>query len=237
MNSQWTSILSDLIESNSIFTPRGFEVKEILNYHSSVDMNFPILSIPERKLGYRFMFREAWWIISGRNDVESIKNYSKMISSFSNDGIYYDGAYGPRVVDQLRYIVDCLESDRDTRQAVLTIWRANPRVSKDIPCTVSIQWLIRNNTIYCIDNMRSSDIWLGWPYDIFNFSMLTGYILLLLRERGINNLELGNIYLNAGSQHIYKQHWEQAKELLKSPTIIKYLILMNLNHLKSLKHI
>ena len=96
----------------------------------------------------------------------------------------------------------------------MTIWRPNPRDSKDIPCTVSIQWLIRDNTIHCIDNMRSSDIWLGWPYDIFNFTMLTGYIMLLLRERGIDNLKLGNIYLNAGSQHLYSNNFEAAEKIL-----------------------
>lgn len=215
MNKQWIKVLKDLIETEQTSNPRGFKIKEILNYHTCVDMNYPILSIPERKLGYKFMTRESWWIMDGRNTVDTITDYSKAISSFSNDGFYFDGAYGPRVVDQLRYIVDSLEKDRDTRQAVLTIWRTNPRESKDIPCTVSIQWLIRDNKIYCIDTMRSSDIWLGWPYDIFNFTMLTGYIMLLLRERGINNLELGNIYINAGSQHLYESNFEKAKELLK----------------------
>ena len=223
MNLEWLSTIENLLESKQEVNPRGIKVKEILNYHTTVNMNYPILSIKNRKLGYRFMFREAWWIISGRNDVDSIKDYSKAISSFSNDGIYFDGAYGPRVVDQLHYIVDCLESDIDTRQAVLTIWRANPRASKDIPCTVSIQWFIRNNKIYCIDTMRSSDIWLGWPYDIFNFTMLTGYIMLLLRERGIRNLKLGNISINAGSQHLYESNWEKANKIIQEKqNIIEY---------------
>lgn len=219
MNIEWLNTLNNLLESEQVANPRGYTIKELLNYHTSVDMKYPILTIPERKLGYKFMAREAWWIMDGRNNVEDITDYSKAISKFSNDGFHFDGAYGPRVIDQIRYIVDCFENDIDTRQAVLTIWRANPRASKDIPCTVSIQWLIRNNKVYCIDTMRSSDIWLGWPYDIFNFSMLTGYIMLLLRERGINNLELGKIYLNAGSQHIYQEHFDKAKELLKNHTV------------------
>ena len=70
--------------------------------------------------------------------------------------------------------------------------------------------------------MRSSDIWLGWPYDIFNFTMLTGYIMLLLREKGINNLQLGNIYLNAGSQHLYENNWEKAIDALNNTVTIDY---------------
>ena len=216
INEEWFLTLQKIIDSNIKSNPRGYEIKEILNNHTQVDMKYPILSVIERRLGYRFMFREAWYILDGRNDVESIKDYSKAISSFSNNNYHFDGAYGPRVVDQLRYIVDSLSNDIDTRQAVLTIWRANPRASKDIPCTVSIQWLIRNNTIYCIDNMRSSDIWLGWPYDIFNFTMLTGYIMLLLREEGFKDLELGEIYLNAGSQHLYENNYESAIDVLNN---------------------
>lgn len=218
INKIWINKLIQIINQGNISKPRGLKIKEIINSNLCINMNYPIITIPERKLGYKFMTREAWWIISGRNDVESIKDFSKAISSFSNDGFYFDGAYGPRVVDQIRYIVDSLYDDINTRQAVLTIWRANPRVSKDIPCTISIQWLIRDGFIYCIDNMRSSDIWLGVPYDIFNFTMLTGYIMLLLRERGLDNLQLGNLYLNASSQHLYENNWEKAEKLINNYT-------------------
>lgn len=216
INIEWVLTLKKLIDSQLIAHPRGFTIYERLNYHTCVDMHYPILMVPERKLGYKFMCREAWWIMDGRNTVDTITDYSKAIKTFSNDGFNFDGAYGPRVVDQLRYIVDMLEKDRDTRQAVLTIWRPNPRDSKDIPCTVAIQWLIRENRIYCIDTMRSSDIWLGWPYDIFNFTMLTGYIMLLLRERGIDNLILGDICLNAGSQHLYNEHYYKALDIVNN---------------------
>lgn len=222
MNQEWLAKLQEIIDNGDISKPRNLLIKEILNSHTEVDMKYPILSVLERKLGYRFMVREAWWIIDGRNDVESIQAYSKAIRSFSDDGFCFKGAYGPRVVDQLHYIVDSLIDDINTRQAVLTIWRPNPRASKDIPCTVSIQWLIRDYTIYCIDTMRSSDIWLGWPYDIFNFTMLTGYIMLLLREKGLHDLKLGKICLNASSQHLYENNFESAVDVLNNPKSISY---------------
>lgn len=215
INTVWLSTLEQLMYGSLDSAPRGMKIKETLGYQTIVDMKHPILSVIKRKLGYKFMFREAWWIINGRNTVHDIKEYSKAISNFSNDGHYFDGAYGPRIVDQLRYVVDSLYNDNDTRQAVMEIWRPNPRDSKDIPCTINIQWLIRDGKIYCIDTMRSSDIWLGWPYDIFNFSMLTAYIVLLLRDRGLNNLELGDIYLNAGSQHLYLSNIDGVNEVIK----------------------
>lgn len=222
MNKEWIYKVKEILASGQISSPRGYKIKEILNSSIKTDMSHPLLSIPERKLGYRFSFRESWHILDGRNDVESIKDYSKAISTFSDNGLFFFGSYGLRVLEQISYVVDMLEQDRDTRQAVLTIWRPNPRTSKDIPCTVSIQWLIRNNKIHCIDNMRSSDIWLGVPYDIPNFSMITGFIMLMLRERGIDNLELGTIYLNAGSQHLYEENWEKAMDLLDNYTQFDY---------------
>lgn len=217
MNGIWLETLQKIIDSGLVSKPRGFEIKEILNDQMKIDMHTPILSVIKRNLGYKFMARESWWIMDGRNDVESIKDYSKAISKFSDDGYHFNGAYGPRLVDQWHYIVDSLINDIDTRQAVATIWRPNPRVSKDIPCTISVQWLIRNNKIYCIDNMRSSDIWLGVPYDVFNFTMLTGYLMLLLREKGLDNLELGYLYLNAGSRHLYENNFESAVDVLNCP--------------------
>jgi thymidylate synthase len=64
--------------------------------------------------------------------------------------------------------------------------------------------------------MRSSDIWLGVPYDVFNFTMLTGYLMLLLREKGLDNLELGYLYLNAGSRHLYENNFESAIDVLNN---------------------
>ena len=214
MNIEWYNTLDALVNYGEIHQPRGLKIKEILNDSFETSMKYPILSIAERKLGYRFMVREAWWIMDGRNSVDTITNYSKAISTFSNDGIHFDGAYGPRVVDQIRYIVDTLEKDPDSRQAVMTIWRPNPRESKDIPCTISVQWFIRNGKIHCVDNMRSSDIWLGLPYDVFNFTMLTGYIMLCLRERGIT-LKLGTIHVNSGSRHLYENQFQKAKYILE----------------------
>ena len=109
-------------------------------------------------------------------------------------------------------VVDALSRDPDSRQAVIEIWRPNPRDSRDVPCTLTVQWMIRDGKLHCLDSMRSSDAWLGWPYDVFNFSMLSLYILLMLKERSaitlqhidlMARLQLGDLHLTAGSSHLY----------------------------------
>jgi len=204
-NEEWLSLLRKIREEGAPSQPRNLRILELLAHTSRIDMTRPIVTVGRRKMGYRFLAAEAWWILTGRSDVDSVKPYSRHIASFSDDGHHFDGAYGVKVVDQLRYVVDSLVKDTDSRQAVLTIWRENPRDSRDIPCTVSLQWLVRSGRLHCFDSMRSSDAWLGIVYDWFNFSMLSAYILLMLRERDarFRAVGLGDLYLTAGSEHLY----------------------------------
>lgn len=200
----WLDLIAEILNHGGKSTPRGLPIREIIGNSVKIDMRYPIVLNKARKLSYRFMAAEAWWILSGKNDVESISRYCKSIARFSDDGEVFFGAYGPKVSSQFGYVVDKLSEDPDSRQAVINIWRENPRPSKDIPCTISAQWLIRDNKIHCIDTMRSNDAWLGFPYDVFNFSMLSVMLLEELKSGKYPTLELGTLTLNAGSHHLYE---------------------------------
>lgn len=210
-NEVWLKNLQRVIKHGRSHSPRGMETLEILNNESVVDMRLPVITIPAREMGYKFLVAEALWILQGNSGVETIAPFSKQISQFSDDGYVFQGAYGPKVADQLRYVVETLSADPSSRQAVISIWRENPRPSKDIPCTLSLQFLVREGRINCIANMRSSDLWLGWVYDVFNFTMITTFVALRLRDAG-QHLELGSLYLNAGSQHLYRKNYTKACE-------------------------
>ena len=223
INEQWIAMCRDIVEHGVDVFPRGEPIKELRCYQSTIDMASPILSIKERNLGYKFMAAEAAWILSGDNRTSTITPYSREIGGFSDDGITYHGAYGPKIRDQLHYVVDCLGKDPDTRQAVINIWRENPPVTKDVPCTLSLQWVIREDTIHCIDTMRSSDIWLGWPYDVFNMSMITRYILLYLRQVHSRTYKLGTLRLTAGSQHLYTINQSAVIKLLTETRVTDHV--------------
>jgi thymidylate synthase len=210
---QWRTLLRSLCTNGFDQSPRGLETVELLACQSVVSMTHPVVSAPTRKLSYQFMAAEALWIMNGDCRVATIAPFAPSIAKFSDDGVRFFGAYGPKVVQQLPYVVNKLMQDPSSRQAVLTIWRENPPITRDYPCTVAVQWMIRNGVLHCVDTMRSSDIWLGWPYDIFNFSMLSLLIGLRLRECGIQ-VELGSICLNAGSQHLYQKNMKGALDVI-----------------------
>ena len=126
------------------------------------------------------------------------------------------------IIRQFTYIVDELIKDIDTRQAVATIWSPNPRPSKDIPCTISAQFMVRDNKLHCFDTMRSSDVWLGWPFDVFNFTMCSAFVSLLYKLRTGHALPLGNLYLTAASQHLYEKDYDKVIRVFENPKTLPY---------------
>jgi hypothetical protein len=90
---------------------------------------------------------------------------------------------------------------------------ARPAGSKDVPCTISIQLLIRDRKLHMIVNMRSNDVVWGLPYDVFSFTCLQEAFLYMLQERGVPVDDLGSYHHHAGSLHIYDTHFELAKDV------------------------
>lgn len=217
VNMMWKEMLRDVMKRGRLVAPRGINTREVLGYDSVVPMDAPLVTVLSRDLGYRFAPAEAAWILSGDNRLSTIKEYAPL-GMFSDDGYTLGGAYGPPLRDQMSYVVDCLLRDRESRQAVASIWRPRPGPTKDVPCTVACQWLIREDRLYCIDTMRSSDAWLGWPYDVFTFSMVSAYIAIWLRSRGVK-VTLGDLVLVAGSQHLYEKNWIGATCAVPDPNV------------------
>ncbi len=209
-NRVWMSLISHVLARGRKVNPRGTPTLELPQHTINVDMRRCVLTIPERKLNYKFMAREAFWILTGDDKVENISPWNSNIAKFSDDGVRFFGAYGPKVVAQLDYVVGKLVEDPDTRQAGLTIWRENPPATKDVPCTVAIFFAIREGMLEVNVFMRSNDVWLGTPYDVFNFSMLGHLVCSRLNAPFItqsNTLRKpivpGVLRLTAASSHLY----------------------------------
>lgn len=215
LDSIWLTHLRRILSSGVKVFPRGIECLEVPHHTFQCHMWDSVLSVSERKLNYKFMAGEAYWILSGDNTVDGIAPYNPNISKFSDDGVTFFGAYGPKIMGQIEYVVEKLASDVNTRQATLTIWRENPPETKDVPCTVAMTFQIRGGLLNCHTFMRSSDVWLGLPYDVFNFSMVSAYILARLTELGkYTELQLGELYVTAVSSHLYESNRAAARDLL-----------------------
>ena len=215
-SSAYLKHIAQIMEEGRSETARGLNFLEVLGHTYEVPMYNPIITIPERSLGFKFAVAEPYWILSGNNRLSDIAPYGRM-SPYSDDGYFMSGAYGPKITDQLRYVCKTLAEDQGSRQAVINIWRENPGQSKDIPCTLSLQFVIRKNQLHCMATMRSSDAWLGLPYDSIMFSMASAYVISILKHfYEVDNLMLGNLRMFLGSSHIYDRNFEDAEKVIKA---------------------
>lgn len=214
INTLYKQVLRNLVDGHRV-APRGVETREAIGAHLTLHRtNNNILTLPARKLNHHFMVAEFLWMISGQNHVGLIEPFNKSILIAADEGMTsFAGAYGPKIIDQVPYVIDTLRKDPSSRQAVLTIWRERPRASKDVPCTVSMQFFVRDKKLHMVTYMRSNDAWLGLPYDVFNFTTLQKYVASALYGNGHCD-DVGEYHHMVGSMHLYERDVEKAKAVL-----------------------
>lgn len=224
----WSGTLEQLLTHGQAVAPRGQGTLELPQHTIAVDMLRPVVVAPTRKVSEKFLGAEAHWMLSGDNRVETIAPYNKNIAQFSDDGVTFFGAYGPKIADQIEYVVRKLFEDQDTRQAGLTLWRENPPATKDVPCTIAMFFSLRDGKLNSHVFMRSSDVWLGVPYDVFNFTMVAMLVMCRLNtffaaqpapyqgeERSWPQVVMpGTLFLTAASRHLYDRNRADAKAVL-----------------------
>lgn len=209
-NETYIQAIRDCVSCGDEVAPRGHKSYEVLQHTMSFDMTQPVITIPERELDYQFMVAEAHWILSGDDKLNDF--IRKNLLKYSDDGVTMYGAYGVPFIHQVNHVIGSIVKDCYTRQAVITLWHRNPINSKDIPCTVAMQFMYRMGKLHCNAFMRSQDVWLGLPYDLFSFSMMSAWIVIRLSEVGVP-CTLGTLNITAGSRHLYDKHLEQSQDL------------------------
>ncbi len=211
-NEIYQKISKDVKEHGLMSNPRGKQTTELLGYSFSIlDPSKALCTLTERKLNYAFQFIEACEYLSGESDPVRICFYNSNMKNFTNEYGDFDGAYGPRIKNQLFWIYNLLLKDPMSRQAILTFRDARDcRDSVDIPCTLSLQFLIRENKLNAIATMRSNDLLWGTPYDVFGFTFLQRALASWLKK------DLGIYIHQVGSMHIYNETEEKLLKILKS---------------------
>lgn len=161
------------------------------------------------------IFGELLWYMTGENNLNFIKHY---LSPYTNEVEKSNpnrihGGYGERLfgdINQFQSVIDILNAKRGSKRAVIQIFDKSD-LSEDyvnIPCTCFIQFIIRDNKLHTFTTMRSNDIVLGLPYDIFAFTMFQETIAI---ELGV---ELGEYYHFITSAHMYKSDEIKLKEYI-----------------------
>jgi thymidylate synthase len=172
----------------------------------SITLNDPIDSLPVgvgRKLNLGIAAAEALQLIGGVTDPDLMKRVQPRFKDFM-DGSALHGAYGPRLRWQLNDIEALLLTDETTRQAVANIWDANydrsvPVAPRDLPCTIYLQFMLRDQKLELHTHMRSNDVIWGVSYDFFQFTQLQMSMANALR------VPCGPYHHHATSFHLYQR--------------------------------
>jgi thymidylate synthase len=205
----WATLLGRLYHEGKTVSPRGQKIRELIGVHFVLENSLNnILVHPVRNLNHRFMVAEWLWMWFGRDDVATIDRYNKQLAQFSDNGVNFNGAYGVPIKAQWQGLLDTLTRDRDSRQAVLQIYKVPHGPTRDVPCTINLQFLVRRGHLEVIANMRSSDIWLGLPYDVFNFTM---FGQIMAAQLGVRP---GPLSMHLGSSHLYDRDAPLASQIL-----------------------
>jgi len=164
---------------------------------------------------------ELLWYLSGTNNADFIGYYLQRYQNDAEKGKIW-GGYGPRLfnwngTNQLQNVVNLLRSNRVSRRAVIQLFDAHDIATsnrskkrhKDVPCTCTLQCMIRKGKLEMHANMRSNDAYFGLPHDTFAFTMLQE---ILARELSV---EPGIYKHCVGSLHLYEEHFEGAQRFLE----------------------
>lgn len=178
---------------------------------------FPLLTT--KKIYWRSVLYELFWFLSGSKNIQYLKDNKVGIwDSWANDNgdvgpLYgylwrnWPGEAGP--VDQLQCVIENIRKDPFSRRHVVTAW--NPALLSDQalpPCHIMFQFYVRKGRLSCHLNQRSGDVFLGVPFNIASYSLLT---YLVARVTGLVPHELSYTIVDC---HLYSNHVKQAIEQL-----------------------
>lgn len=216
---QWWDLLNQEASSGIRHTSRdGAVAAEILNAITVVENpRRPIVEHEDRNMSLNYAVGEFLWYMSGTNRVSAITPYGKAWNELTDDGQTTNSAYGYRIFekygfDQMEFVEELLSKDPSSRQAVVHIKDASNVPTKDVPCTLTLQFLIRDNKLHCTATMRSNDIWLGMPYDFFAFM---NFQVILAMRLGV---DVGTYTHQAASLHLYDRNVPKTQELQVYPS-------------------
>jgi len=159
---------------------------------------------------------ELLWYLTRDNRLDFVEPYIPRYREESEDGVTVYGGYGPRLFrqrghDQVRNVISLLRQRPTTRRAVIQVFDAEDIAAdhKEIPCTASLQFLVRQERLHLIVTMRSNDAYIGLPHDVFCFTMLQEIVARTI------NCEIGSYRHFVGSMHLYDRNRDHAASLVE----------------------
>lgn len=222
-------LMRDLVRDGKDVTVRGGQkTRELLGYEMKLNPMQVVTSFPQRKFKLDYAFAEFLWYLAATPKVNRIGLLASMWDRLkdadgqveSNYGVYmFQSVFAPdnSSYSQFDWCMNELASDPSSRRAVIAIncdyhKHANP---KDMPCTMFVQYILRDDVLHSFVRMRSNDAVYGLCNDVFTWAMMHQMMVYSLAKKTNNQKLIDNMMLDkcvythsSESMHVYERHFD-----------------------------
>jgi thymidylate synthase len=218
---QYTDLLRHVLTHGNQKTDRtGTGTTSVFGYQMRFNLadGFPLLTT--KKVHLKSIIHELLWFLQGSTNIAYLKEngvriWDEWADENGNLGPVYgyqwrnwpkpDGAH----IDQISQVINAIKTNPDSRRLIVSAWNvADVDQMKLPPCHAFFQFYVADGKLSCQLYQRSADIFLGVPFNIASYALLT------MMVAQVCNLKLGDFVHTLGDAHIYSNHLEQVNEQL-----------------------
>ena len=215
---QYHDLMRHVLENGTIKTDRtGTGTKSVFGYQMRFNLNDGFPLITTKKLHTKSIIHELLWFLAGDTNIKYLKENGVRIWDEWADA---DGNLGPvygyqwrswpaadgRHIDQISNLVAQIKSNPDSRRLLVSAWNVGELEKMALPpCHAFFQFYVADGKLSCQLYQRSADIFLGVPFNIASYALLT---MMIAQVCG---LKLGDFVHTLGDAHLYSNHFEQAE--------------------------
>ena len=218
---QYLDLLGHVLEHGAEKGDRtGTGTRSVFGWQMRFDLREGFPLVTTKKLHLRSIIHELLWFLQGSTNIAYLKDNKVSIWDEWADA---DGELGPvygkqwrswegadgQVVDQIAWLVDEIRRNPDSRRLVVSAWNVAelPKMAL-MPCHSLFQFYVVDGRLSCQLYQRSGDIFLGVPFNIASYALLTHMVAQVC------GLGVGDFVHTLGDAHLYSNHFEQAREQL-----------------------
>jgi thymidylate synthase len=202
----------------------GVGTLSIFGYQMRFDLNDGFPLVTTKKIHLKSVIYELLWFLKGDTNVKFLNDNKVTIWDEWADAngdlghVYgyqwrsWQNADGKHI-DQINDVVNSIKNNPDSRRHIVCAWNTGDLANMALPpCHVLFQFYVANGKLSCQLYQRSADVFLGVPFNIASYSLLT----MMMAQ--VCNLQVGEFIHSFGDTHVYLNHIEQAKtQLLREP--------------------
>ena len=222
---QYHDLLRHVLAHGNVKTDRtGTGTTSVFGYQMRYDLNagFPLLTT--KKVHLKSIIHELLWFLQGSTNIKYLKdNDVKIWDEWADENGNLGPVYGyqwrcwPKPdgshIDQITQVVNAIKKTPDSRRLIVSAWNvADVDQMKLPPCHAFFQFYVADGKLSCQLYQRSADIFLGVPFNIASYALLT------MMVAQVCGLKLGDFVHTLGDAHIYSNHMAQVQEqLVRTP--------------------